>query len=101
MTSPFPSVVNSPLTESSSADSVCRRGMAGISGGDGVRIMVHAERQVRLIGELLQFELPQTHARPIRAAAIGRDRQFFHVRIAFADAPTELSWLALAFAPAP
>ena len=48
------------------------------------RIMVHAERQVRLIGELLQFDLPQTHARAIRAAAIGRDRQFFHVRIAFA-----------------
>ena len=38
-----------------------------------------------LVGELLQFDLPQPHARTIRAAAVGRDRQFSRLRIALSS----------------
>jgi hypothetical protein len=33
-------------------------------------------REPGLVGELLQLDLPQPHVRAIRAAAVGRNRQF-------------------------
>jgi hypothetical protein len=40
------------------------------------RIMMDMEPEAGLVGELLQLDLPQPDTRSIRAAAIGRDRQF-------------------------
>jgi len=39
------------------------------------RVVAHADRQAGLIGELLQFDLPQLDTRAVRAAAIGADHQ--------------------------
>ena len=41
--------------------------------------------QARSRGELLQFEFPEPHARPIRAAAVRCDRQFSRLRIALSS----------------
>ena len=41
-----------------------------------------AQREPGLIGEFLQADLPQPNARAIRAAAVSRDGQLAHVRIA-------------------
>jgi len=40
------------------------------------RIVVDADHEPGLVRQLLQFELPETHTRTIRAAAVGGDRQF-------------------------
>ena len=46
------------------------------------RIVMDVEHEPRLVGELLQLDLPQPDTRSIRAAAIGRDRQFAGFRVA-------------------
>src|SRR5271165_6300607 len=46
------------------------------------RIVMDVDRKPGLVGELLQFEFPEPHARPVRAAAVRRDRQFSRLRIA-------------------
>src|SRR5450631_4386126 len=46
------------------------------------RVVVDTKHEPRLVGELLQLDLPQSYARPIRAAAIGRDRQLASLGIA-------------------
>ena len=46
------------------------------------RIGVDVDRKSGLVGELLQFDFPEPHARPIRAAAVRRYRQLSRLRIA-------------------
>ena len=46
--------------------------------------MADLNGQPGFVGQLLQFELPQPHARSIGAAAIGGDQQPSGVGIAFA-----------------
>jgi ribosomal protein S18 acetylase RimI-like enzyme len=46
--------------------------------------MMDMEPEAGLVGELLQLDLPQPDTRSIRAAAIGRDRQFAGFRVALA-----------------
>jgi ribosomal protein S18 acetylase RimI-like enzyme len=48
------------------------------------RIMMDMEPEAGLVGELLQLDLQQPDTRSIRAAAIGRDRQFAGFRVALA-----------------
>src|SRR5450631_396922 len=48
------------------------------------RIVMNVEHETRLVGELLQFDLPQPDTRSIRAAAIGSDRQLAGFRVALA-----------------
>src|SRR5262249_22346673 len=55
------------------------------------RIVVDTDREPSLVGKLLQLDFPEPHTRTIRAAAVGRDRQFSCMRIAL--------W-SLAFEPA-
>src|ERR1700682_5267249 len=43
------------------------------------------ERNPGFVGELLQFEFPEPPARPVRAAAVRRDRQFSRLRIALSS----------------
>ena len=40
------------------------------------------QHQARLVGELLQLDFPEPHARTVRAAAVGRYRQLARLRIA-------------------
>ena len=49
------------------------------------RIVMDVEHEARLVGELLQLDLPQPDTRSIRAATIGRDRQLAGFRIALAS----------------
>src|SRR6266851_1843822 len=48
------------------------------------RIVMDVEHEARLVGELLQLDLPQPDTRSIRAAAVGRDRQPAGFRVALA-----------------
>lgn len=48
------------------------------------RIVKDVDHKLRRIGELLQLDFPQPHARSIRAAAVGRDRQLAGMRISLA-----------------
>ena len=45
------------------------------------RIVMDVDHKGRRIGELLQLDFPQPHARSIRAAAVGCDRQLARMRI--------------------
>ena len=49
------------------------------------RIVVDVDHEPGLVGELLQFEFPEPHPRPIRAAAVRHDRQFSRIRIALSS----------------
>ena len=46
------------------------------------RIVVDTDDEPGLVGQLLQFDLPEPHSRTIRAAAVRRDCQFSCLRIA-------------------
>ena len=46
--------------------------------------MADLERQACFVGQLLKFDLEQAHTRTVRAAAVRRDHQPVHVRIALA-----------------
>src|SRR5437868_15302990 len=46
------------------------------------RIVMNVEQEARLVGELLQLDLPQPDTRSIRATAIGPDRQLAGIRVA-------------------
>src|SRR5215470_5975582 len=46
------------------------------------RIVVDVDHKSGLVGELLQFELPEPYPRAIRASAVRRDRQLARIRIA-------------------
>src|ERR1039458_4118043 len=48
------------------------------------RIVMDVDDEPCRIGEFLQFDFPQPDTRSIRAAAVGRDRQFAGIRVAFA-----------------
>src|ERR1700693_2131252 len=39
------------------------------------RIVMDVQHEARLVGELLQLDFPEPHARAVRAAAVGRYRQ--------------------------
>src|SRR6476660_7844467 len=39
------------------------------------RVVAHLQYQSGLIGQFLQFELPQSHTRSVRTAAVGGDQQ--------------------------
>ena len=47
-------------------------------------IVMDVDHEARRVGELLQFDFPQPHARSIRAAAVGGDRQRARMRISLA-----------------
>ena len=49
------------------------------------RIVVDVDHEPGLVGQLLQFELPEPHPRPIRAAAVRHDRQLPRIRIALSS----------------
>src|SRR5258708_38687395 len=49
------------------------------------RIVVDADHEAGLVGQLLQFELPEAHPRAIRAAAVRSDRQFPCIGIALSS----------------
>src|SRR5262252_1610274 len=53
------------------------------------RIVVDVDHEAGLVGQLLQFELPEPHTRTIRAAAVGRDRQLPRLRIALSSHAVE------------
>ena len=47
------------------------------------------DRHLQLVGELLQFDLPQACAHIVGAAAVRRDRQLTHIGIALASDPRD------------
>ena len=48
-----------------------------------------AQREPRLVGEFPQADLPEPDRRTVATAAIGRDRQLAHVRVALAPHAVE------------
>src|SRR5215467_484276 len=48
-------------------------------------IVVDMDYEAALVGELLQFDLPEPHTRAVRAAAVRRDRQLLRLRITLAS----------------
>src|SRR5258708_12767417 len=52
------------------------------------RIVVDADHEAGLVGQLLQFELPQAYTRTIRAAAVRSDRQFPCIGVALSSHPS-------------
>jgi TolB-like protein len=49
------------------------------------RIVVDADHEASVVGQLLQFALPEPHPRAIRAAAVGGDRELARMRIALSS----------------
>ena len=49
------------------------------------RVVADMDRKSRLIGQLLQLDLPEPHTCAIRAAAVRRDRQVSCIRIALSS----------------
>ena len=54
------------------------------------RIMANADGQSGFVGELLQFDFPQAHARTVGAAAVRRDHEPIACRAIATEAATSV-----------